>query len=39
MVNMFGFDEGAEAFVTNDEKLKQAEKIKIIVMKHALGKQ
>lgn len=30
-------DEGAKAFVTNDEKLKQVEEIEIIVMKHALG--
>ena len=30
-------DEGAKAFVTNDEKLKQVEEIEIIVMKHVLG--
>ena len=29
--------ENANAFVTNDEKLKQVEEIKTIVMKHALG--
>lgn len=28
--------EGAKAFVTNDEKLKQVEEIETIVMKHAL---
>lgn len=30
-------DEGAKAFVTNDEKLEQVEEIEIIVMKHVLG--
>mgnify|MGYP001077808516 CR=1 FL=1 len=29
--------EGANAFVTNDEKLKQVEEIETIIMKHALG--
>ena len=29
--------ENANAFVTNDEKLKQVEEIKTIIMKHALG--
>lgn len=29
--------ENANAFVTNDEKLKQVEEIETIVMKHALG--
>lgn len=30
-------DEGAKAFVTNDEKLEQVEEIEVIVMKHVLG--
>jgi len=29
--------EGAKAFVTNDEKLKQVEEIETIVMKYTLG--
>jgi len=29
--------EGAKAFVTNDEKMKQIQEIETIVMKHALG--
>ena len=29
-------DEGAKAFVTNDEKLKQVEEIEVVVMKHVL---
>ena len=32
-------DEGAKAFVANDEKLRQVEETEIIVMKHVLGTQ